>query len=188
MKQWMLGALLGAAAGSSVYLATVWREAPTPPIPPEAPAVAAATPAPPAPVVLAEVIDVTDIDPLLDPPPEPTEPVAADRADTFPDWPVEDWPVRPDAPAIPLATDADPPAVEVAPMPREVVAADPASRLAPRPTPADAARRQWYGTDRLPQQIGAGLIQDQLWQEIWYHHEQRRPRIGGPGVGITMFF
>src|SRR5262245_24778838 len=117
MNRWTLGGVVAVCVAFGVYFVVAKREPAAPPA--GQPVVAARPPvppaAPPAPVVLAEVIDVANIDPLLDPPARP----------------VTGAPFDADPPAAPLAAPASifiPPAVddalpEIAPMPREAIAA-----------------------------------------------------------------
>lgn len=150
MKTWMLGAVIGALAGASLYLTLTHRSSPPPAVPVEraAPqAVTTAPPKPPAPLVLPQVVDVTDIDPLLDPPAIPAAEPAAPAGPTITRVGYEDTAPMPAAPAAdvkpipPAATDnegagrvapaelalligllvSDSPEPQVAPPPRAVI-------------------------------------------------------------------
>jgi len=86
MKTWLIGAVIGALTGASLYLTLMHRSSPPPAVAvnPAAPqAVTTAPPKPPAPLVLPQVVDVTDIDPLLDPPAIPAAEPAAPAGPTI---------------------------------------------------------------------------------------------------------
>lgn len=86
MKTWMLGGVIGALAGASLYLTLAQRSSPPPAVPVGSAAPQAVTTAPPklpVPLVLPQVVDVTDIDPLLDPPTIPAAEPAAPAGPTI---------------------------------------------------------------------------------------------------------
>ncbi|MDB5306851.1 MAG: hypothetical protein JWO38_1053 [Gemmataceae bacterium] len=124
MKKWVIGGALLAAVG--IYFAFPPRTTSVPAVTTDpAPAGVAATPVPAAPVLLAKVVDVTDIDPLLDPPTIPVSEPAAPAGSALTAVGYEDPAPRatqpaPGAPPIPPADESEAPAVEVAPVPREV--------------------------------------------------------------------
>ena len=112
MKTWIIGAVIGALAGASLYLTLAQRSSPPPAVPVESAATqtaASAPPAPPAPLVLPRVVDVTDIDPLLDPPAIPAAEPAAPAGPTITRVGYEDAAPMPAAPA-----------ADVKPIPRAV--------------------------------------------------------------------
>jgi hypothetical protein len=108
MRTWVLGALVGACVGVTIYL-VLKKPLPKPVAEQTSSAAVATLPAPVEPVVLAQVVDVADIDHLLDPP------ARAETGVPFDTEPATQ-PVTP-----PPTTGRIPPAVdepEIAPMPR----------------------------------------------------------------------
>lgn len=197
-NRWLIGGLVVAAAALAVYFTVAEKKSKPGEPPPQAEASPQVPTAPTAPVVLPAVVDVLDIDPLLDPPPIPPSDPAGVTPGTAVVIAMDDEPpavtppVNAAPPAIPPAVVDEPapgedgdeesvqddePAVEVAPMPREVVV-----HPLPIPATADEARRLWYGSDRLPQQLGVGLSPQEWEQELRQLHNPHGP------VGIGLYF
>ena len=182
MNRETIGGLAAVCLAVGIYLCWAKPGAPPSKRPVEVPATVAAPettpPTPSSPVVLAAVVDVTDLDPLLDPPSKSAPGVPFD----------EEMSVSPvNAPPAPerIPPAAEFPDLEAAPMPREVMAV-------PQLHPACAV---WYGTHRLPRQIGGGLPYRELLTLI-LEHTSRFPNAALPPgfqedaavAGVGFFF
>lgn len=72
MKRWMIGGIVGACIGVSIYLILTRKTESQPEVKPAAIEKTEVAPAAiPAPAVLPAVVEVADLDPLLDPPVRP---------------------------------------------------------------------------------------------------------------------
>lgn len=123
MKNGRFAASVVALAVGLAYLVWVHKPQPGRPAAHDAPAEVTTPAAPSELATLAAVVDVLDIDPLLDPPAAPFEPAASGPVVTAVGGDPVPQPVRPASIVVPIPpADDEPTAVEVAPMPREVLA------------------------------------------------------------------